>query len=73
MTVYNGQLDLICCTPGTEAWMARMDVSSANTRSHRLCPLCSVMETCLVALPKTARTSAPGLFCHQLLYLSSTF
>lgn len=26
VTVYNGQLDLICCTPGTEAWMARMAV-----------------------------------------------
>lgn len=24
VTVYNGQLDLICATPGTQAWMARL-------------------------------------------------
>lgn len=24
VTVYNGQLDLICCTPGTEAWMKKL-------------------------------------------------
>jgi len=24
VTVYNGQLDVICCTPGTEAWMAKL-------------------------------------------------
>lgn len=24
VTVYNGQLDLICCTPGTEQWMTKL-------------------------------------------------
>lgn len=24
MTVYNGQLDLICCTLGTDAWMEQL-------------------------------------------------
>eukprot|EP01138_Halocafeteria_seosinensis_P012012 gb/GECG01012276.1/.p1 GENE.gb/GECG01012276.1/~~gb/GECG01012276.1/.p1 ORF type:complete len:481 (+),score=49.98 gb/GECG01012276.1/:1-1443(+) len=24
VTIYNGQLDLICCTPGTEQWMSKL-------------------------------------------------
>jgi len=39
--VYNGQLDLICDTLGTEAWFYRLDVAEkfkTQTRKTNSCP-----------------------------------